>query len=207
MLGPDKINYYLSLFRDITLDDLQHIIGLATPRQLSAGEIYIRPGSSQNKLAYITQGIIRVYYVKDSGEEFTVLLRWEDQFFSSYDSTLFHQPSRFTYEALEDTQLLETDFNVLMDFLDQDPRLARTKQFFLLDMLAEAMHRVESFVLLSPEERYLAFIQEKPDIIQRVPGKYLASLLGVTPVSLSRIRSRIASKPIPQHPPLPGQRD
>jgi Mn-dependent DtxR family transcriptional regulator len=61
-------------------------------------------------------------------------------------------------------------------------------------MLAESMVRVESFILLTPEERYLKLIRDKHDIVQRVHDKYIATFLGITPVSLSRIRKRIAGK-------------
>lgn len=194
MLDPEKITHYLSLFRELSLEDLMGIMDLFVPRQLSAGEVYIRKGAVQDKIAYIKKGMIRVFSVKPSGEEVTVLLRWEDQFFSSYDATLFHQPSRFTYQAIEETELLETDYSVLMDYLDNTPAFARVKHHFLLEMLAESMVRVESFILLTPEERYLKLIRDKHDIVQRVHDKYIATFLGITPVSLSRIRKRIAGK-------------
>jgi Mn-dependent DtxR family transcriptional regulator len=60
--------------------------------------------------------------------------------------------------------------------------------------LLEALSRVESFVLDKPEDRYLKLIAQKPEIIKRVPDKYIASFIGVTPVSLSRIRKRLASQ-------------
>ncbi|MHA4810797.1 Crp/Fnr family transcriptional regulator [Flavitalea flava] len=195
MLDPEKIAHYLSRFRELSLEDLMGIMDLFVPRRLSVGEVYIRKGAVQDKIAYIKKGMIRVFSVKPSGEEVTVLLRWEDQFFSSYDATLLHQPSRFIYQAIEETELLETDYSVLMDYLDNTPTFARVKHYFLLEMLAESMVRVESFILLTPEERYLKLIRDKQDIVQRVHDKYIATFLGITPVSLSRIRKRIAGRP------------
>ena len=61
-------------------------------------------------------------------------------------------------------------------------------------MLKESIERVESFTLHSPEERYINFVKSKPNIVNRVPDKYIATILGMTPVSLSRIRKRIATK-------------
>jgi DNA-directed RNA polymerase subunit F len=60
--------------------------------------------------------------------------------------------------------------------------------------MRQAFQRVESFVFLSPEERYQKYVEDHPNIINRAPDKYIANILGITPVSLSRIRSRIASK-------------
>ena len=64
----------------------------------------------------------------------------------------------------------------------------------LRKMIFKVKERLETFVLLNPEERYLKFIKDFPDLTNRVPDKYIANVLGITPVSLSRIRKRISSK-------------
>jgi CRP-like cAMP-binding protein len=194
MLHPDKINFYLKLFPDMGLHDLQSLFNLARVQTLVAGEIYIREGELSKKLAYVKEGLIRAYHVNERGDERTLLLRWEDQFLSSHDNLFFHKPSRFVYQALENTTLLVADFDAIQALIATNNVLESSRYYFVLNMLANSMQRVESFVLLNPEERYQQLVQEKTDIVQRVPGKYLASLLGITPVSLSRIRKRIAVK-------------
>lgn len=194
MLNSEKIAGYLERFRDIGLSDLQMLFALSKERSLKAGERYIDDGTSSRRLAYVKQGLIRVYQVREQGDERTVLLRWEDQFFASYDTILSGRPSRFIYEAFEDTVLLEADYEAFMRVIDARPNFAAAKTFFLQEMLAEALERVEGFILFSPEERYLRLLEEKPDLARRIPSKYLASLLGITPVSLSRIRNRIAHR-------------
>ena len=193
MLDESTINYYLSLF-NLSREELDAIVNFSSEKKLVEGEVYIRFGSASRKLAYIKKGLIRTSYLKENGEDITILLRWEDQFFSSYDSIFFNQASRFTYQALEPTVILEANYDEFMDFLNSKAVYAKAKDFFLLSMLAENMERVESFVLLNPEERYLRLIKEKPNIVQRCPDKYIATLLGITPVSLSRIRKRLAVK-------------
>lgn len=69
------------------------------------------------------------------------------------------------------------------------------RHFFLLNMLAESLHQIERFLFLSPEEHYRKLTSQLPDIVNRVPDKYIASMLGITPVSLSRIRKRMHEKP------------
>jgi CRP-like cAMP-binding protein len=195
MLDVQKIKHYLSLFKDLTLADLVKLFRMAKTRTLNTGDIYIKEGSAYKKLAYIKKGLIRAYFTKENGDEITVLLRWEDQFLASHDSVILRQPSRFVYQALEDTELLELDYDLAQDMFDKNQQYAKARNFFLLNMLAESMARVETFIMLNPEERYLKLMKDKPDIINRVPNKYIASLLGITPVSLSRIRKRIASHP------------
>lgn len=194
MLDEEKITHYLDFF-GLEAEELMALFSLAKEKILKEGEVYIKEGSTTGKLAYIKSGLIRCFLLGENGEESTVLLRWEDQFFTAYDTVFFKQASRFTYQAMEHTVLLEADYQVFMDFLNTKPKFGRAKDYFLISMLAETMERVESFVLLSPEERYLSLLKDKPNIVQRCPDKHIATLLGITPVSLSRIRKRLAKKP------------
>jgi CRP-like cAMP-binding protein len=191
MLDEKTINHYKDFF-ELDLTELLALLSLTREKILREGDVYIQEGSQTRKLAYIKKGLIRTVYLKENGDEITMLLRWEDQFFSSYDSIFFNRPSRFTYQALEESVLLEVNYDEFMDFLNAHSRFAKAKDFFLISMLAETMERVESFVLMTPEERYLKLIKEKGNIVQRCHDKHLATWLGITPVSLSRIRKRIA---------------
>lgn len=194
MITEDKIAYYLRLFKGLSLADLQQLFALARERKLKAGDVYIDSGAVFKRLAYVKSGMIRAYAIEADGEEKTILLKWEDQFFASYDTILWQRPSRFIYQACEETVLLEADYSEFMELVDAKPAFSAAKTYFLQQMLAEALERVESFILLRPEERYQKLVQENPWLTQRVLSKHLASLLGITPVSLSRIRHRLARK-------------
>ena len=192
MFRSEKIQFYLRLFKGLTLRDLVKLYRLTKTRQLAAGEIFVRAGAVSSNLWYINKGLVRGYHLKPSGDEVTILLRWEDQFIAAHDTVIMNRPSRFTYQAVEPTTLIEVDYAAAQKFFDENPRFAEARYYFVLRMLGDAMDRLESFVLLSPEERYVRLVKEKPSIVNRVPDKYLATLLGITPVSLSRIRKRIA---------------
>lgn len=192
MLDSEKTAFYISLFKGIDPADLPGLINATQKRQLKPGDIYIREGEKSQRLAYIINGMIRCYHINEKGIESTVLLRWENQIVASYDSILWQKPSRFTYHALEQTSLLEVNYDILQQLLANKAVFEQARYHFLLDMLAQSLERLESFVLLTPEERYLQLIQDKPDLLQRVSDKHLATVLGITPVSLSRIRKRIA---------------
>ena len=194
MLNLDKLQHYQTLFKDITFEDLQMLMSLTREKKLKAGERYIDIGSNYRRLAYVKSGLIRAYDINTRGQDLTVLIRWEDQFFADMDTILWDRPSRFYYEAFEDTVLLEADYNQFMEVIDASPRFATAKSYFLQHMLAETLERLEGFVLLTPELRYQRLIEQKHSLAQRLPAKHLASLLGITPVSLSRIRKRIADR-------------
>ncbi|GAB2695328.1 Crp/Fnr family transcriptional regulator [Mucilaginibacter koreensis] len=193
MLSAEDIQYYLSVFKELSITDLIGLFNMAGTKRLPAHSVYIKEGALHRKLAFIKKGLIRAYLLKENGEEITVLLRWENQFIASHDNIILQQPSRFIYEAMEDTVILEIDYDKAQELLDRNPKLAAQRNSFILNMLADSMTRVESFILLTPEERYLQLVKEKANIVNRVPDKHLATLLGITPVSLSRIRKRIAA--------------
>lgn len=193
MLDTEKIMHYFGLFKNLELKDFTAIFQLVKIRKLKANEVFIHEGDSYKKISYIKKGLIRAYCFKENGDEITTLVRWEDQFISSHDAILLQQPSRFFYQAIENTILLEVDSEIVQNFISKNPKLEEGRKHFLMEMLSESIKRVESFILYSPEERYLNFIKDKPNIAQRLPSKYIATLLGITPVSLSRIRGRIAS--------------
>ncbi|MEO6524424.1 MAG: Crp/Fnr family transcriptional regulator [Mucilaginibacter sp.] len=195
MLNQDDINFYLTVFKELSLTDIIGLFNVSKNRTIKAGEIYINQGSESQKLAYIKSGLIRTYYLKENGDEITLMLRWENQFIASADSVIFKQPSRFIYQALEDTTVIEVDYQKAQAIIDKSTKLSSSRHTFLLNMLGQAIERIETFVLLSAEERYIKLLNEKPDINNRVPDKYLATMLGITPVSLSRIRKRITLHP------------
>ncbi|WP_342648310.1 Crp/Fnr family transcriptional regulator [Mucilaginibacter sp. CSA2-8R] len=195
MLSPDDIQFYLGIFKGLSLADLYELFKMAQVKRIPAGGVYIEQGATSKKLGFIRKGLIRAYRIKDNGDDVTLMLRWENQFIASHDTVILNQPSRFTYQALEDITLMELDYGRMENILDNNPKLSSYRNVILLRMLSEALERMESFVLLTPEERYLHLLTEKPNIFNRVPNKYLATLLGITPVSLSRIRKRISQTP------------
>lgn len=193
-MEANKITYYLKFFSDLELSDLKDFMGIYKEIALNPREIYIREGSESKKVAYLKKGLIRAYTINDKGEEITFLLRWENQFVASHDIVFLNRPSRFMYEAMEKCELVEMDYDVLQKILSKNSKFEKYRKDFLLKMLLESLEQLESFVLLSPEERYVEFLKSKPNIQNRVPNKYIANILGITPVSLSRIRKRIANK-------------
>ncbi|HEY8954337.1 Crp/Fnr family transcriptional regulator [Chitinophaga sp.] len=174
--------------------DTAPLFAMTRQVQLGANETYIREGDTERRLAYIEQGVMRAYIVKPNGDEATLFLRWEKQFIASHDTIINRKPSRFIYRTLEPVTLLEIDYDVLEEVLKTHPEYEPLRNFFLMRMLSESLNMLEAFVTLSPEERYRNLLAERFDLVNRVPDKYIASMLGITPVSLSRIRKRMLDK-------------
>lgn len=192
MLDPEKLNHYLQLFPTLSGDDLFRLLSIARPRSLQEGEYFIREGESSALTGYVLEGLIRTWHCNERGEELTLSLSCEDTMVASHDHILYKQPSRFMYQAMEPTSLLVMSYDDIEAMMSKHPSFEVLRHYFIMQLLGASVKRLESFILMNAEERYQQFVANKPNLVQRVPGKYLASLLGITPVSLSRIRTRIA---------------
>lgn len=167
-----------------------------TTQRFKKGDILIPKGAREKDIFFIRKGLVRsFYYDEDKLEEITFQLYAERNVVVNIHSALFDEPSTFSYQALEDTKIYKISYTVLLDLTYNNPDLlAINRRLIGRNTMRQAFQRVESFVFMSPEERYLKYVQDYPSIINRAPDKYIANVLGVTPVSLSRIRSRIATK-------------
>jgi len=194
MLNKEQISDYLSLFKFLNGQDIAKLSKLARFKKIKAGDFFIEHQSKKRKVAYIQRGIMRAYYLKADGEERTVLFRWEKHVIGSFETLLEDLPSNQVIQALEDCKVWEIDYDILQDFIDRHPKFEKARKEMLQSLLIEALKRVETFVVETPEERYLKLLKEKPEVYDRVQNKHIASFLGITPVSLSRIRKRISEE-------------
>ena len=182
--------------REDSLENNTHLplLQFATSKIIAASEIYIPEGKIFKKIIYIKKGLLRIFFVTASGEEKTFFFRWEGHIAAIPECIFDNQPTRQTWQALEDCELMEIDFDIVEKLSENNISLIKIRLGFAEKMFLEALKRVESFVLDKPEERYQKLIIQNPEIIKRVADKHIASFIGVTPVSLSRIRKRLASQ-------------
>ncbi|MEM6802885.1 MAG: Crp/Fnr family transcriptional regulator, partial [Bacteroidota bacterium] len=193
LIDIDKLRAIYKFSKNLSLSDVQALLKAAKSRSFAPQEYLIEAGSKSRNAYLIRRGLVRTFMITEKGEEITTMLRWENQITTNIDSIFFNQASRFYFQALEQTEVLYMDYDLIQTIIAKNPKLEANRKHFLLNLLKEAISRMDSFVLLNPEERYLEFIKSNPDIINRVHNKYIANVLGITPVSLSRIRARIAS--------------
>lgn len=158
-------------------------------------ELIIKEGDSKKDVYFIRKGLVRSFLIREKGEGMTFQIFAENQIFGNAHSILFDEPSRFYFETLEKTKVYCIDLKTIQDLTISNPNLLdMNRTDFGIQLLKRAFQRLDSFVFLTPEERYQKYIKDYPNIINRVPDKYIANVLGITPVSLSRIRNRIATK-------------
>jgi CRP-like cAMP-binding protein len=186
----DPLSLIRSKFPFLTEEDIAAVVRLASMRTVSAGEHLIRAGTVNYNGFLVVKGLLRNYHVLPNGSERTVLFTAEGGSVASYASVLRNMPTVEQVTALEETLVLVIDVRELRNLMDSSPELMRAYAQVIEQLLLDAITRIDRFVLLSPEERYFTFTKEHAGLEQRIPQKHLASYLGITPVSLSRIRAR-----------------
>lgn len=186
----EKLYQYTSQVIQFTNSEKQILESAFTLLQVPKKFKLAEQGKVAREIYFINSGLIRLYYTKD-GEEITGYIFKEGLFASSYDSFLRQLPSIQTLETLEPCELLvlgKADLERLYEALPKMNILVRkvAEQRFI-----NAQMILSSFILDSPEERYRKFAAGHGDLLLRVPHHIIASFLGITPVSLSRIRKRM----------------
>ncbi|MFK8005403.1 MAG: Crp/Fnr family transcriptional regulator [Saprospiraceae bacterium] len=150
----------------------------------------LKIGEIAREVYFINKGCARLFYDKD-GEEITGFFFLENMMLGGFESMLTRQPSQQGIETLEPCELVILPFLQFEDLHEKIPRLNIFTRKFLAERFVFAQKVVASLILDSPEERYLRLFQRQPELLNRVPQHMLATYLGITPVSLSRIRKRI----------------
>lgn len=161
-----------------------------TFRQVPKKFILSKEGGIARELYFINKGLMRLYYTRD-GEEITGYIFRENLFASSYDSFLRQSPSLQTLETLEDCELLVITKPELDHLYATLPKMNILGRKVVEQRFVNAQRILSSFIMDSPEDRYRKFETENGDLLLRVPHHIIASYLGITPVSLSRIRKRL----------------
>ena len=153
----------------------------------------LKEGQIAKEIYFIKEGCLRLYYEKD-GEDISAYFFTENMFAGAYDSFTSTKPSRHFIETIEDTTLLSIDYDGLKTLYKVFPKMNEFVRKILEDRFYSLHKLFTSHILDSPEERYLNLMAERPDLLNRIPQHQIATYLGITAVSLSRIRNRILKK-------------
>ena len=184
----------ITQFVQLTDQDFERLFPHLAYLHLRKGEYWISEGKKEQQIGFILNGNMRHYYTAD-GEEKTTYFYFENHLVSSYFSALTGQPSKLTIEALTDCQLMIFPYKVLLSLYDASHLWERFGRKLAEHLVLGLEERMAGLLILTPEERYLQLLQEnKKKIIARIPQHLIANYLGITPVSLSRIRRRISGK-------------
>lgn len=173
--------------------ELELVMKYFEVKNIKKKTILLKAGDTAQELYFIVSGCMRLFYEKD-GADISAYFFTDLMFAGAYDSFASRQPSRHSIETSEDCQILTISYKGWQQLFIELPKMNR----FVLKIIEErfiSLHKLyTSLILDTPEERFINLQTERPDILQRIPQHQIATFLGVTPVSLSRIRNRLTKK-------------
>lgn len=184
---------FLSKIDALTPEEITELAGQITVHEIKKDTILVHQGKVCRLCYFVLKGCLRQYTLED-GTEKTIAFYTENQAINFFTSKTSQTPSASSLSTLEDVLLLIGDPEAETEMYAKFPKLQRIAQAMVEQEFGKTQDAFASFITSSPEQRYLNLLNERPDLIQRVPQRLLASYLGMTPESLSRIRKRIITK-------------
>lgn len=158
-------------------------------QEVPAKTILLQEGEISRTMFFIEKGCLRTW-VNNDGREITTQFFFEGDKVSSIESFRTNQPSLYSIESLEPCILQTISQQDFQNALENFPEIKEQMQEHLFRRLLQSQKIFYSYLKNTPQQRYQELIEEYPHIIQRIPQHYIASYLGITSVSLSRIRNR-----------------
>lgn len=151
--------------------------------------LLLEEGEIAENLYLIHKGCLRLFFYNE-GKDITFQFFFEGDVVASFDSLYKHTPSLFFLESIEPTEIGVIKRDDFYNLIESNLPLRRQYEKKLIDRFHAYQQLFLSRIKNTPQQRYEELVKKHPNIIQRVPQHYIASYLGITPVSLSRIRNR-----------------
>ena len=183
------LNYFRNKLPGIELGPL--VESFDKSLSLQKGDTLVQPGEVTSFLAFINKGSFRVYFYNEKGQEITTWFSFQHWFVTDLLSFYQGSPAKQYVEAIEESEVFLIEKTRLEELYDSYPAYRKFGQQFAERGMVLLMERMLTLQTKSAEERYKELLDD-PQFMQKIPLKYLATYLGITDTSLSRIRKNIS---------------
>lgn len=183
-----NIGQFLTSFAPFSDTELTDILSFFKKETIKKGTILIEEGQISNKLCFLEKGIGRSYYLKEDGKEVTVWFFGDGKFMTSLDSFFQQKPSAYYIEMLEDAMLYTITKKEIDSLFEKYHKMEKFGRLLSIQMLTDMVNKLNAIQFQTAKERYKYMLNEFPNIVYRVPLGDIASYLGITQETLSRIR-------------------
>lgn len=190
----EEFSEYLQSIHPLSKKALKDFLEICTTLSIKKNTILQPIGATCHTIYFVKKGALRVFYFKGDNDV-TDSLEFENAFVARVESLVSGQPSLKGIQAIEDCELIAINARQLEKLYNNHLEIERLFKKVFLNAFLKMINRMESFQFNPAEVRYANFIKEFPDVLIRVPLKYIASFLGITQVSLSRIRAKQIASP------------
>ena len=181
--------YIKTYFGVIDEEDLKKIVGLFKLITIKKGDFLLKSGKRCENLSFVQSGLLRMY-ISTGEKEITQWISTKGYFSTDLSSFIFDTPSRLSIQALEDTEIYsitKTDYEIIGTLV---PKWHELEKLFMVRCFLILEERIFSHLSMTAEERYNYFFENNRELFNQVPLQYIASMLGMTPETFSRIRKK-----------------
>ena len=182
------INQHATL--PLTSDEEALIVATFQPKKLRKKQYFLEEGNVCKYVGFIVKGAMRQYSVDDKGVEHIIQLFIENWWASDRESAVMFTPSKYNIDAWEDTELLIATVADMLDLIGKIPSFGQMTRLMDQRSFIASQRRLNSTISNPAEKRYEEFADNHPQFIQRFPQHLIASFLGITKETLSRIRKQ-----------------
>lgn len=189
----DRLILAISQYIKLSSDDIELISNLFLKKELDKNEMILLPGKICRDFSFVEKGLLR-HAVFSAENEQTIYFSAENDFVCDFESFFSRLPSKKMITAMEDTTLYSASYDNMQQFYQKISTGERFGRLFLEETFSKVVNHIVSMHSDSAEQRYMNFLTSFHHLQQRIPQYYIASFIGVTPQSLSRIRRKLANK-------------
>ncbi|MEJ7912005.1 MAG: Crp/Fnr family transcriptional regulator [Chitinophagaceae bacterium] len=188
--------FFAHIRERVSLNDEEEAIikTYLTPKKLRKKQYLLQEGDICRYLSFVERGLLRSYSVDDKGAEHMIQFAWEGWWMVDIFSFLTGEQSTYNIDAIEDTELLMIQPRSYEELMLKVPRMERYFRILFQNNIIAKERRLISSISHAAEEKYLNLVQTHPGIIQRIPQNLIASYIGITPETLSRVKRNLANK-------------
>lgn len=179
---------------DFTEEDLASIKKQLTPKKLRKKQYLLQEGDVCKFVAFVEKGVLRSYTIDEKGTDHIIQFALEGWLISDLYSFLTAEPATYTIDAIEDCELVLISKGAHEELLKTLPKYETWMRLQITGAYIALQKRLTSIISLSLEERYESFTSIYPHIVQRVPQHMIASYMGLTPETLSRVRKKMTAR-------------
>jgi len=184
----------ISRYIQLTKEETEYFTSLLKEKKLRIKQYLLQEGDICRHENFVVQGCLRTYHIDSKGQEHIVQFAVEDWWIGDMYSFLTQKPSRYAIDALEDSVVLSIEKKSMDELYIKVPKFEKFYRHLLQNAFIALQERITSNISETGEERYRQFQLKYSKIEERVPQRMIASFLGLTPESLSRIRRQFADK-------------
>ncbi|OGU57878.1 MAG: hypothetical protein A2X64_10310 [Ignavibacteria bacterium GWF2_33_9] len=191
MKEHNKMMYYFRKWATITEEDEARIRSAFEPISIKKKKDLLVKDQVCEYNYFIVKGCMRTFFIDKKGNEQIFQIRMDNNWIADLESFFSQKPSKYNIEALENSSLLRISYKNFEHLLADIPALEKYFRVLFQKAYVNTLNRLTATMWESAMDRYNEMLKENPEIFQRVPLIYIASFLGITPESLSRIRKQI----------------